>query len=179
MRRAMSYVAPWAGVTALAVALSWLGVRGVVRGAVSERSSPPPVAGSVIRSSPPEPPSVGSPTSLPGPPGDADRAPARPRSPEATPSDGGRERKTPDDKPSGAGKPRTNVRSFVTRGGRAALSIEKDRVRLVSATPNPGYETRVAQAGASLRVDFLSDERSSSVVAMWSGGEPSVKVYEY
>lgn len=171
MRRAMSYVAPWAGVTALAVALSWLGVRGVVRGAVSERSAPPPIAGPIIHSSPPVPTSVGSPTSRPSPPVGEDKAPKPSRSPKAPP--GGHEKDSP------APEPPDNVRSYATRGGRAAMSVEKDRVRLVSATPNPGYETRVTQADGWLRVDFLNDERTSSVIATWHDTDPAVKVYEY
>ncbi|MFI0409656.1 hypothetical protein [Actinomadura sp. 3N508] len=171
MRRAMSYVAPWAAVTALAVTFSWLGVRDVVRGAVSERSAPPPIAGPIIHSSPsglPGPTSIGSPTSRPeSPPAGKDEKPSP--EPEPTARD--------DDDPTP--KPPDNVRSYATRGGRAAMSIEKDRVRLVSATPNPGYETRVTQAGGWLRVDFLSDDRTSSVIASWYGQDPAVKVYEY
>lgn len=174
MRRAMSYVAPWAGVTALAVALSWLGVRGVVRGAVSERSAPPPIAGPVIHSSPSTPPgptTIGSPTARPSPPAGVDEGPEPSRTPKAPPGkpDGGTSHPKPPD----------NVRSYATRGGRAAMSIEKDRVRLVSATPNPGYETRVTQAEGWLRVDFLADEHTSSVVASWYEHDPTVKVYEY
>ncbi|HLV73776.1 hypothetical protein FHX41_4181 [Actinomadura hallensis] len=174
MRRALSYVAPWAGVTALAVALSWLGVRGVVRDAVSERSSPPPAAGPVIRSSPPFPTSVGSPTSLPEPPAGEDSAPKPSPSPKVPPGGGDEPAKS-----SPSRKPRDNVRSYTTRGGRAAMSVGKDRVRLVSATPNPGYETRVTQAGGWLRVDFLDDDHTSSVIATWADGDPAVKVYEY
>ncbi|MEU8796998.1 hypothetical protein [Spirillospora sp. NPDC048819] len=171
MRRAMSYVAPWAGVTALAVALSWLGVRGVVRGAVSERSAPPPIAGPIIHSSPPVPTAIGSPTSRPSPPAGEDTAPKPSKSPKAPP--GGHESDSP------APKPPDNVRSYATRGGRAAMSVEKDRVRLVSATPNPGYETRVTQADGWLRVDFLNDRHTSSVIATWHDTDPAVKVYEY
>ncbi|MVZ99505.1 hypothetical protein F8568_003755 [Actinomadura sp. LD22] len=166
----MSYVAPWAVVTALAVALSWLGVRGVVRGAVSERSAPPPIAGPVIHGSPstlPGPPtSVGSPTSAPRPATGEDQGPTPSRSP------------SPSGKPSKQ-KPTGNVRSFATRGGQAALAFTSGRVKLVSATPNPGYETRVTEADGWLRVDFLTDEHTSSVVATWYEHPASVKVYEY
>ncbi|WP_344267197.1 hypothetical protein [Actinomadura napierensis] len=166
----MSYVAPWAVATALAVALSWLGVRGVVRGAVSERSAPPPIAGPVIHGSPstlPGPPaSVGSPTSAPRPAAGEDQGPKPSKSP------------TPSDKPTKQ-KPSGNVRSFATRGGQAALAFTDGRVKLVSATPNPGYETRVTEAARWLRVDFLSDEHTSSVVATWDRRPPTVKVYEY
>ncbi|NKZ05906.1 hypothetical protein [Actinomadura latina] len=157
--------------TALAVAFSWLGVRGVVRSAVSERSAPPPIAGPVIHSSPTTPPgpaTVGSPTARPRPPDGADTAPKPSKSAKPPPGKPEQTPKTPD-----------NVRSYATRGGRAAMSIERNRVRLVSATPNPGYETRVTQAEGWLRVDFLSDEHTSSVIASWYEHAPIVKVYEY
>lgn len=172
MRRAMSYVAPWAGVTALAVTLSWLGVRGVVRSAVSDRSAPPPIAGPVIHSSPSTPPGppADSPTARTRPPTGQDEGPAPSKAPKAPPGE-----------PRGgsSAKPTDHVRSYATRGGSAAVSIEKDRVRLVSATPNPGYETRVTQTEGWLRVDFLSDEHTSSVIASWYEHAPTVKVYEY
>ncbi|MGW2309562.1 hypothetical protein [Actinomadura luteofluorescens] len=174
MRRAMSYVAPWAGVTALAVALSWLGVRDVVRSAVSDRSAPPPIAGPVIHSSPSTPPgptTVKSPTVRSSPPTGQDEVPAPSRTPKAT--HGGSGGGSP------SARPTNHVRSYATRGGSAAMSIEENRVRLVSATPNPGYETRVTQTEGWLRVDFLSDEHTSSVVASWYGHAPAVKVYEY
>ncbi|WP_433139507.1 hypothetical protein ACQPZ8_39270 [Actinomadura nitritigenes] len=170
----MSYVAPWAVATAVAVGLSWLGVRGVVRGAVSERSAPPPIAGPVIHGSPstlPGPPtSVGSPTSAPRPATGEDQGPTPSRSPSSSPSPSGKPSKQ---KPSG------NVRSFATRGGQAALAFTGGRVKLVSATPNPGYETRVTEADGWLRVDFLTDEHTSSIVATWGQHPPAVKVYEY
>ncbi|MEW2358252.1 hypothetical protein [Spirillospora sp. NPDC029432] len=166
MRRAMSYVAPWAMVTALAVALSWLGVRDVVRGAISDRSSPPPVTGPVIHGSPSPPGSVGT-------------AAARP-SPRETP------RRSPEEKEtaSGTAKPSPsrrhgNVRSYSTRGGRAALAVSERRVQLVSATPNAGYETRVTENDGWLRVDFLADRRTSSVIASFYNHRPTVEVYEY
>lgn len=174
MRRAMSYVAPWAAATALAVALSWLGVRDVVRGAVSDRETPPPIGGPVIHGSPSMPPpsrSVGSPTARPGP-SEGDQSAAT-TAPVPAPT---RTRTRPKPQPS---RPPANVRSYATRGGRAALATVNGRVRLVSATPNPGYETRVTEADGWLRVDFLGDEHTSSVIAIWYQRAPAVRVYEY
>lgn len=144
----MSYVAPWVGVTALAVTLSWLGVRDVVRATVSERAAPPPVAGPVIRASPSDGPT--GPTARPD-------ARERPR----------------------ASVPRGNVRSYAVRGGQAAMSLDDGEVRLVSATPNPGFETRVTQAPGRLRIDFRAARDGSSIIASWHGHEPTIKVYEY
>ncbi|MFI0354077.1 hypothetical protein [Actinomadura sp. 9N407] len=173
MRRAMSYVAPWAMVTALAVALSWLGVRDVVRGAISDRSSPPPVSGPVIHASPTPPASVGTAAARPSPreqetaSGTAAPSPRPSKRPERD-GDRGADRERPG-----------NVRSYSTRGGRAALAISDRRVQLVSATPNAGYETRVTKAEGWLRVDFIDDHRTSSVIASFYQHAPTVEIYEY
>jgi hypothetical protein len=165
----MSYVAPWAVVTALAVALSWLGVRDVVRGAISDRSSPPPVTGPVIHGSPTPPVSVGTAAARPSPrEKETASGTARPTPSERHEHDVGGDRRRDG-----------NVRSFSTRGGRAALAISDRRVQLVSATPNAGYETRVTKAEGWLRVDFIDDHRTSSVIASFYNQEPAVEVYEY
>ncbi|GAA2574962.1 hypothetical protein SMC26_31105 [Actinomadura fulvescens] len=172
----MSYVAPWAVVTALAVTLSWLGVRDVVRSAVSGRPAPPPMAGPVIHASPSDPPgpaSVGTPTSRPRPSGVPSRQPSAPLVPTPQNSQG----------PAGTGgrdEPRTgNVRSYPTRGGRAALAVTNGKVRLVSAISNPGYATKVTPGEGWLRVDFLGANNTSSVIATWYEHAPIVRVYEY
>ncbi|GLZ04466.1 hypothetical protein Acsp03_19320 [Actinomadura sp. NBRC 104412] len=176
MRGAMSYVAPWLIVTAVAVALSWLGVRDVVRGAIFDRAAPEPWSGPVIYASPSTPPgSVGTPAARDGH-GD-DQSASETLSPSPSPS---RDRKAAHD---GDQERRGEIRGFSTRGGRAVLAIcEKGRrrgVRLVSATPNPGYETRVWGNQGWLRVDFIDDDRSSSVIATWHDGPPAVRIYEY
>ncbi|WP_125617626.1 hypothetical protein [Actinomadura sp. WAC 06369] len=153
MRRVMSYVAPWAGVTALAVTLSWLGVRDVVRATVSERAAPPPIAGPVIRGSPTAPTA----------------------GPTARPDGGGRDRAPGPAAP----RPPGNVRSYAVKGGQAAMSLRGGEVRLVSATPNPGFETRVTGARGWLRVDFRAARRTSSIIASWNGRDPVIRVYEY
>ncbi|WP_131739970.1 hypothetical protein [Actinomadura roseirufa] len=169
----MSYVAPWAGVTTLAVTLSWLGVRGVVRDTLSERAAP--IAGPVIHASPsilPGQTSIGSPAVRPGPAAGVDQGP-RPtptpaRSPKSSPKPTGRPPRPPGP-----------VRSYATLGGQAAMAFSNGRVRLVSATPNPGYETRVTETSWLLRVDFLTERHTSSVIASWYQHPPTVSLYEY
>ena len=168
----MSYVAPWALVTALAVALSWWGVRDVVRGALSDRS-PPPVSGPVIHASPGDPSSTARPTA---PDGDETASSTLAPSPPPAPS------RTPDrEADRDADRDRDgHVRSYSARGGQAVLAFpEEGGVRLVSATPNHGYETRVARAEGRLRVDFVARRHSSSVIATWHDHAPAVQVYEY
>ncbi|MGI5168190.1 hypothetical protein ACQEU3_27965 [Spirillospora sp. CA-253888] len=159
----MSYVAPWAVVTALAVTLSWLGVRDVVRTAVSDRSAPVPVTGPVTHASPTVRPMTGA-------------SPSRePRSAEAATS-----ARPPVRTPAAApGVDLGDVRSYVTRGGRAALALAPGRVVLVSATPAPGFETRVSEAEGWLRLDFLGGAGTSSVIATWYRQKPVVRTYEY
>ncbi|WP_433326566.1 hypothetical protein [Spirillospora sp. CA-294931] len=159
MRRAMSYVAPWVGVTALAVMLSWLGVREVVKNAISDRSTSAPISGPVIHESP-VPPGSGQATEG-FPPG---RTPPGKRSPS------GREYTPP-----------RNMRVYSTQGGRATLAITEGRVRLITATPNPGFETydNDKTAAGWLRVDFKGAEHTSTVIATWSERTPRVQIYEY
>ncbi|MEU5878309.1 hypothetical protein [Spirillospora sp. NPDC047279] len=156
--------------------LSWLGVRDVVRTAVSGRSAPPPIAGPVIHSSPSDPPgpsTVGTPTARPEPTGTPSPTP----SPDTTPAP----ERSPS--PSGPADPEAaesgDVRSYATRGGRAAMAMDGDKVRLVSAISNPGFETRVTPAEGWLRVDFMGADHTSSVIATWYEHDPIVRVYEY
>jgi hypothetical protein len=172
MRGAMSYVAPWVIVTSLAVALSWLGVRDVVRSAISDRSLPEPLSGPVIHASPTVPDSA-APPGAQGGPGDDESASGTLSPSPSSPSSPSPSKRHEDD---GQGA----VRSFSARGGRAVLAFPGPRgVRLMSATPNPGYETRVSSNQGWLRVDFTDDDRSSSVIASWHDHDTIVKVYEY
>nr|BFE34619.1 hypothetical protein GCM10010200_068700 [Actinomadura rugatobispora] len=149
------------------MALSWLGVRDVVRGAISDRSAPPPVTGPVIHASP----TLGTPAARDDPDGDGTASGTLSPSPTPTPT------------PTRSKRERErggNVRSYSTHGGRAALAFtDRDGVRLVSATPNPGHETRVTRAEGWLRVDFVDSEHTSSVIASWYEHDPIVRVYEY
>jgi len=172
----MSYVAPWLIVTALAVALSWLGVRDVVRGAISDRSAPEPSSGPVIHASPSVPGSVGTPAARNGLGDDQSASGTLSPSPSPSPS----KDRDKDDHDGGGGTRHGEVRSFNTRGGEAVLALSGRRgVRLVSATPDPGYETRVSGNEGWLRVDFTDDDRSSSVIASWHDHDTIVKIYEY
>lgn len=168
MRRSLTYLVTWAAVTALAVSLSWVGVRQVLRGTVFDRPGAATAVGPVIHGSPSPPPTVTVSTT------------PRPTtsSPAAEPTT--RRATTP--------RPRTqrpapsataDIRSFSSRGGRAAFEFLKDSARLVSATPNAGYSTQVSRSSGWLRVDFVNGDRTSSIIASWFEHPPMVQVYEY
>jgi hypothetical protein len=166
MRRSLTYLATWTAVTTLAVSLSWVGVRHVLRGTMLDRPGAATAVGPVIHGSPSPPPTVTvttSPTARP-----ARSSPTgRPAAPSAT-------------APRPTGSTPANIHSYSSRGGRAAFEFLKNSARLVSATPNAGYSTKVTRSEDGwLRVDFTSGPRTSSIIASWFDHPPMVQVYEY
>jgi hypothetical protein len=148
MRRVLTYVLVWGGATTLAMLLVWFAARPVLRGAVfGTPSAPRPTVGR--RPSPPPPPST-------PPPGDSSTVATASPSPSATPA--------------------TRDHTYVIRGGRVVLSLTPTAARLISATPNPGYEVNIWHADAWLRVDFTRRRHVSSLFATWNDHAPSVQV---
>jgi hypothetical protein len=148
MRRVMTYVTLWGGATTLAMLLVWFGARPVLHNAVFGE---PPASRPVVADQPTlSPPAK---TSAP-PPADSSLV--------ATPS-----------RPS---TPTARDRTYVLRGGRVVLSVTATAARLVSATPDPGYEVRIWHATGWLRVDFTDGARTSSLFATWNGHAPTVQV---
>jgi hypothetical protein len=149
MRRVLTYGMVWGGATTLAMLLVWFAARPVVRGAVFGE---PPARPVVIApsSAPPQP-------STPPP---ADSSTVATASPSPSPS----------------AAPATHDRTYVTGGGRVVLSLTQTAARLVSATPNPGYEVRIWREDEWLRVDFRRGKSVSSLFATWNGHPPTVQV---
>jgi hypothetical protein len=148
MRRVFTYVTLWGGATTLAMLLVWFGARPVLHNAVFGE---PPAARPVVA----DRPSVSPPakTSARRPPDSSTVAtPSRPSTPVA------------------------RDRTYMVRGGRVLLSVTATAARLVSATPNPGYEVRTWRADGWLRVDFTDGHRTSSLFATWNGHAPAVQV---
>lgn len=154
MRRAVTYVAAWAGATTLAVLLVWFGARPALHHAVFG----PPARPVVDR---PAGASPSVPATRPSP------AVPRPAPPRAT-----RSRTTP---PAARRSPAA-VRGYPLTGGRVVLSMTQTSARLLSATPDPGYEVRTWNGPGWLRVDFTRDGHTSSLFATWNGHPPSVQV---
>lgn len=168
-RRSLVYVAAWFAATSFGVAISWAGVRGVLYTAAL-----------------PQPPAVSVPTeandSPPGP------APSTTPSRTATPATGATAAARPS-RSSGSPKPSKTahtprpsggkVKSFTLRGGHVALAFYPHRIRLISATPDPGWETNVwdDRHAGWLRVEFHRDDHTSSIFGIWNNGTPHVQFY--
>jgi hypothetical protein len=150
MRRVMTYVTLWGGATTLAMLLVWFGARPVLHNAVFGE---PPAFRPVVADRPTVSPPAK--TSAP-PPADSSLV--------ATPS-----------RPS---TPTARDRTYVLRGGRVQLSVTATTARLVSATPDPGYEVRIWHADGWLRVDFTDGTRTSSLFATWNGHAPAIQVVD-
>lgn len=157
MRRTTKYIALWVGATALTVMLSWLGVRSVLHTAVFEQ---PTAVGAVRRTD-------GTPASSSASPTASASASIAPTGTPPAQSTGGR---------AVAGDPA--IRSVEVRGGRAVFSVGGDSARLVSATPESGYRTEVSRNLGWIRVDFVSGQGWSSVIASWYRHKPTIEVYE-
>lgn len=153
----------WAGATLLAVLLAWYGVRDVLRAAVFDRPGLIPPVGAPGRSSPPPPSSAGP------SPAATTSSPAPHRSPHPAPPS-----RTATATATAAG----NISSYTSRGGRVALAMTATDVRLVSATPDPGFQVAITHNTFLLRVDFTNGPHTSSIIATWYEHAPTVQVYE-
>jgi hypothetical protein len=148
MRRVLTYGLVWGGATLLAMLLVWFAARPVLRGAVFGEPRTRPVVS--------DPSSAPPPPSKP-PPGDSSTVATASPSPSAPSS--------------------THDRTYTTRGGRVVLSLTATAVRLISATPNPGYEVRTWHGNGWLRVDFMGGRRASSLFATWNDHAPDIQVH--
>ncbi|TDC94229.1 hypothetical protein [Actinomadura sp. 7K507] len=174
MRARIGFTAVWVATTAAGIAISWTGVGGAVRGTAL---GTPDVAAEVpvLQGRPPAGPSAGSsaeaspsasPSASPGRSG-ADAAPTptpegeRPAAPEAS------------------RKPGEKVRTYTVKSGRVVLALSGDAARLVSATPDDGFQAKVWKQSKWLRVDLTDDVHGSAVFAKWNGHPPLIQVYEY
>ncbi|WP_169950354.1 hypothetical protein [Microbispora sp. H11081] len=203
MRRTAGYLIAWCGATALAVGVSWLGVRDVLRSAIlDEAPLAPVVAVAVPLSASPAAPAPspqdtpdGAPSGKPSarPSSPASGRPSPSRAPAAvTPArtlTAPAPRPAPSTRPPGPAEPspvarprRTSggesLHTFTLRGGRATVSVTSRDCRVVTATPNDGYEVRVWEADQWLRIAFLMDTHESSAFCVWNALPPRLDTYE-
>ena len=178
--RAPFAVAAWAGATAVASAVAWLGVDSVL---IPAAETPPAVLAAGAHTTPaltitlsPPPPSAASPAPslTPAPPsGNPGLVPGAhvkspPASPSATASTSASTPPTP--------SPTASLSRYETAGGVVVLAIGAHVVTLVSATPAAGYSVQNWGAPGWLRVDFSEGSTTYSVFATWNGYSPQVQV---
>ncbi|MGW5264428.1 hypothetical protein ACWEQG_25925 [Microbispora sp. NPDC004025] len=211
MRRATGYLIAWCGATALAVGVSWLGVRDVLRSAILDDAPLAPVVAvaAPLSASPGAP--APSPQDTPdgGPSGEPSgrpsssapsasgrpspsRAPAR-ATDTATPT-----RTSPAPRPARSAQPAgpaasaepsptarprgtsggESLHTFTLKGGRATIAVTSRDCRVVTATPNDGYEVKVWETDQWLRIAFLRGIHESSAFCTWNALPPRLDTYE-
>ncbi|MBB5785373.1 hypothetical protein [Nonomuraea jabiensis] len=159
MRRALRYAAIWCGATAVAVSVSWFGVRGVLRDEFVDDVGVEPFVAQTIA---------------------ADEAPLTLTSPSPTPSPSrasGKPVKSPTKSPVKSPAPRKPLKVVKVKGGEVAFTLGPEGCRLVSATPVSGYTAKVARATGWIRVDLVKGEHGTGVFCI--SHEQRTDTWEY
>jgi len=71
---------------------------------------------------------------------------------------------------SSAPAPAAVLRNYSVAGGTASISFAPDDVKLLWATPAPGFTVRSEPEGPGIRVEFESSNARSRIDAWWDGG---------
>ncbi|MFD7713064.1 hypothetical protein ACFV6E_34350 [Streptomyces sp. NPDC059785] len=185
MRRGLVHVLAWSLATGAAVTLSWWGVHTVMSGTAYDppRALPVPTGDTGTQ----EIDVLASSTSRPAPSKSATREPERSGKPSATPSPTKSPSTSPDpDDSPGATAAADNdaaasgeVKSYDTKGGRAAFDLGETSATLVSATPASGWSMQVWKTESWIRVEFTSGADRVSVFCTWHDGPPRVEIGTY
>jgi hypothetical protein len=177
--KSVKVTAAWLAATALGIAVSSLGVRAVLDAAVPDRflvlpaaEEPPPAAGPTARPATPSPSTSGS------------RAPrSSPASPISTPPSRSGPAVSTSAQPPVDGWTSLGdgqyLRSFHLTGGDAVVRAGQGEVRLVSATPRPGYTMTILPSGPDrVVVNFATALRVSTLTASWGADGPTAETTE-
>jgi hypothetical protein len=173
MKRVLGYILAWCTATALAVGISWLGVRDVLRSTVMDEAPPGPVVAGEVG---------GTSRAMPT----AARSPLKERTSPPRPTPSERHPPSPSPRASARPSPRSSTRSepgetlhtFALKGGRATIAVTADDCRMVTATPNEGYRLGVWETATWIRVAFLQEPHESSAFCTWNGTPPRLDTYE-
>jgi outer membrane biosynthesis protein TonB len=182
----MKYVALWAMATAVAVSVSWFGVRDVLRQEFADVVIEPVAARTAAgRAALPTPTSTRVPTRDP-----VTSRPTRKPSPKPSPKQTPRRTPKQSPKPSPTPSPQAteqateqatqqggDVRVVTAKGGEVTFTIGQTGCRLVSATPAGGYTANVTETDAWIRVDLTQGDHGSAVFCI--SGERRTDVWEY
>ncbi|MET7330675.1 hypothetical protein [Nonomuraea sp. NPDC005650] len=168
MRRALRYAAIWCGATAVAVSVSWFGVRGVLREEFVDDVDVEPFVAQTIAADE-APLTITSPTVSPST--SPSTGPTR-RAPSATPTPSRTQRK-----PAKSPEPRKPLKVVKVKGGEVAFTLGPEGCRLVSATPVSGYTAKVARATGWIRVDLVKGAHGTGVFCI--SHEQRTDTWEY
>ncbi|ROO90569.1 hypothetical protein EDD29_8300 [Actinocorallia herbida] len=186
MRVRLGFLAVWTATTAAGVGITWVGVGDAMRGtalpvpdAAAEvpviQGRPPSATADPVRDPAASTPSPTRSSARPWPkastPGPGPAKPTKPVKPTV--------QQSPTSRPEPSPAPQGEVRTYVVASGRVVLSFTEDAAKLVSATPDSGFEVKVWKQTEWLRVDLTDGVRGSAVFATWNGHPPLVEVYEY
>ncbi|MFI0354467.1 hypothetical protein [Actinomadura sp. 9N407] len=172
MRVRIGFLAAWIATTAAGMAISWAGVGDAMRG--TALATPDLAAEAPVRQGRP-------PTSGPSPEPTTSSEPDPSSSPSPARSEPG-DRSTTKPTARRSASPRApsgRVRTYVVKSGRVVLEMSADSARLVSASPNSGFQAKVWRNDEWLRVDLTDGVHGSAVFATWNGHPPMVQIYEY
>ncbi|WP_157549526.1 hypothetical protein [Nonomuraea candida] len=181
MRRALKYAAIWCGATAVAVSVSWFGVRGVLRNEFVDDVNVGPFLAQTA---------AADERAGPAAPVPATPAPRGATSPEPSPPPATSFRKTPQPsrsvpsktsapspRPARAAASGGALKVISVTGGEVVFSLGGRSCRLVSATPAGGYTAKVARADGWIRVDLARDGHGTGVFCI--GHEQRTDTWEY
>lgn len=135
--------------------------------------------------SPPPSPSLSrSPSPAPRPArrnATATTSPAAPSSPTARtdrPDDGAGSAPPPPSARPRRDQAEETLHTFTLKGGRATIAVTSRDCRVVTATPNDGYQVKVWEEEQWLRVAFLREVHESSAFCAWNALPPRLDTYE-
>jgi hypothetical protein len=176
MPGALRYLAAWSASTAVAVALSWLGIRFVLDAGAPDRPHlvAAPTQQSAVAATTITAPTTTITTTLPPTVDVTTSIPAATTKPDPTPPA----------QPSGNGNwstqngERVYTRSVSLQGGVATVRFAESGVDPISATPRPGFAAGFQRPAANiLVVDFISPGHRSRLEASWLNG-PQWRIIE-
>lgn len=184
MRRGLQYLAAWSASTAVAVALSWLGIRFVLDAGVPER--PRVVAGPVQQSTQlttttTTTAAAATTTTTVTTTEAAPVATARPTTTTTarTTTTTAQQPQLPSEEGTWTeqdGHP-VYLRSFPLQGGVAAVRFSARDIDPLSATPRQGFSATVEQPADAVVVEFAGNGHRSRLEATWVGG-PQWRIIE-
>lgn len=161
----------WCAATLASIGVATVALQPVLRTATPSVAEPPP-ARAVEAAATPRPSPTRSVSPPPSPRASTPPSPTAASSPTATVVDGWTVTTGADGQP-------TYLRSFRTCGGRAVIRMAPGKVRLVTATPDPGFAVSATQnEPGNLAVQFTEQGHYCIVHAMWHNDAPYVQLSE-